>query len=938
MKILRRITFWWFVFAVIFVTGLYATVLRFFGGLGVSTNLSDRFPWGIWIGFDVLCGVGLAAGGFTVAAMVYVFGLERYRPILRPTVLTAFLGYVTVSASLMYDLGLPYRIWHPMVMWNEHSPMFEMALCVMFYTTVLFLEFAPAIFERVGLHAPVRLIHTIILPLVIFGVLLSTLHQSTLGTLFVIAPNKLHGLWYSSLLPVFFYVTAIGAGLSMTVMEAFLSHRAFGTRLHRDLLVGLGKASGKVFGVYLIAKMVDLVARGKVGLVFEGSVQSSLFVLEISLSALAVVLFHLPRVQRSDTGLFYTSLFSICGFVLNRMDVSTTGMRNHEFYFPAWSEIAISIFIIACAFAAFAVAARFLPVFAAEEEPAGAADAAPHGHHGEVTYVPLAQAGREPRRANLSNPTGAGILFGLTGFLLLCAFLLRGRGETPGLLRPFAAAPRQTAPQSLPPTQLASLRLPTTHAFPMGDASPGRVTFSHQTHVAGKRMACKECHSGLFSLVKPAAAGSGETTIGLMRGCSRCHDGGRAFAVKQDCAVCHVAGEPKAAPAFASRGSAPADYSYAPGAGSPGPVVFSHTRHINATGAACSSCHPGRFRMLRPEAAAGGRMPAMHKGHECGGCHNGRTAFTTAKECSLCHQSTQAPAAAPVSGGQRQAPGALRFPAHAGSPGRVTFRHDRHTSATGGKCVTCHPSLFPMVNAVSPLGMRQMHAGRQCGACHDGRKAFTVARDCALCHEAGQPAAARFVSTAQVAPPEEFTYPRRAGSPGSVTFSHLRHVKASGGACSGCHPSVFPMAHTRKVRMKDMYFGKQCGSCHNGGKSFTVAGDCGACHRQKGSKPPKGGTMLTEKPKPPADIAYAPGKGSPGPVVFSHARHMGADCGDCHSSLFPMAKPSGERPEMMAGMYQGENCGRCHDGKSAFTASKDCSLCHRPPGKQTAAR
>ena len=162
---------------------MYATYLRIFYGLGGSTNLSDKFPWGLWIAFDVMCGVGLAAGGFTLVAIVHIFNIERYKPVLRPAILTAFLGYLLVVVGLLYDLGRPDRLWHPLVMWNPHSVMFEVAWCVTLYTTVLFLEFLPVVFEKFGWHRPTEWIHRISVPLMILGVLLSTLHQSSLGTL-----------------------------------------------------------------------------------------------------------------------------------------------------------------------------------------------------------------------------------------------------------------------------------------------------------------------------------------------------------------------------------------------------------------------------------------------------------------------------------------------------------------------------------------------------------------------------------------------------------------------------------------------------------------------------------------------------------------------------------------------------------------------------------
>jgi len=202
MKI--RLSFWKLVFLALMAIGFYSTVVRFTQGLGRSTNLNDQFPWGIWIGFDVLCGVMLAAGGFTLTAAVHIFNIKRLRPIVRPTILTAFLGYVLVCIALMYDLGRPYRIWHPLVMRNPHSVMFEVAYCVMLYTTVLGLEFSPIVLERFNLQKPLKIVRGALIPLVILGVILSTLHQSSLGTLYLIMPEKLHPFWYSPLLPVFF--------------------------------------------------------------------------------------------------------------------------------------------------------------------------------------------------------------------------------------------------------------------------------------------------------------------------------------------------------------------------------------------------------------------------------------------------------------------------------------------------------------------------------------------------------------------------------------------------------------------------------------------------------------------------------------------------------------------------------------------------------------
>src|SRR3972149_7507348 len=178
---LPRITFWRVVFLLILVSGLYSAVVRVGKGLGASTALTDQFPWGLGIGFDILCGVALAAGGFTLSAVVYVFHIERFRPIIRPAILTAFLGYLLVITALMFDLGRPYRIWHALIMWNPHSVMFEVAWCVMLYTLVLSLEFGQVVLDRLGRTSLLRMTRVALPPLVIAGVILSTLNQSSLG-------------------------------------------------------------------------------------------------------------------------------------------------------------------------------------------------------------------------------------------------------------------------------------------------------------------------------------------------------------------------------------------------------------------------------------------------------------------------------------------------------------------------------------------------------------------------------------------------------------------------------------------------------------------------------------------------------------------------------------------------------------------------------------
>lgn len=360
---------WRIIFTLLMIAGGYATILRFGFGLGAATNLSDQFPWGIWIGFDVLCGVGLAAGGFTLVAAVHIFNIERYKPILRPAILTAFLGYLLVCAALMFDIGRPWNIWHPLIMWNHHSVMFEVAWCVTLYTTVLALEFAPVVFERLGWQAPIKVLHGIAVPLMILGVLLSTLHQSSLGTVYLIVPEKLHPLWYSPMLPLFFFITSVAVGLAMTIFESWHSSKAFGRQLELPLLQGMGRLLAVILSFYLVLRFVDLAQRGSLHYIAEGSVESWLFLLETCLTALAALLLFQRRFNESPTGLYGCAVLAVFGFLANRLNVSITGVERASgtHYIPRWTEIAVTLAIVACGFAVFRLAAKNLPIFA---EPA----------------------------------------------------------------------------------------------------------------------------------------------------------------------------------------------------------------------------------------------------------------------------------------------------------------------------------------------------------------------------------------------------------------------------------------------------------------------------------------------------------------------------------------------------------------------------------------
>ena len=365
---IKWFSFWKFVLYFVLAAGLYAAVYRFFLGLGPSTHLTDEFPWGIWVGFDVLCGVMLAAGGFTLTGAVHIFNIKRLHPIVRPTVLTAFLGYALVSVALLVDLGRPYNIWHPLIMWNPHSVMFEVGWCVMCYSTVLALEFSPIVLERFNLQKPLKYIRAALIPIVIAGVILSTLHQSSLGTVYLIVPTKLHAFWYTPLLPAFFFLSAVAVGLAMTIFESTMSSKYFGRALELHILKDLGRALMAVLVVYSVLRFEDLFHRGVLKQLLVSGYERNLFLLEITLAVVVpIVLLAFRTIRESAGGLYLASVITLLGFVTNRLNVAVTGMEHSVApgfrYVPKWTEIAVTAAMVAAGFAIFGLAAKYLPIF-----------------------------------------------------------------------------------------------------------------------------------------------------------------------------------------------------------------------------------------------------------------------------------------------------------------------------------------------------------------------------------------------------------------------------------------------------------------------------------------------------------------------------------------------------------------------------------------------
>ena len=337
---------------------------RFAVGLGTSTNLRDDFPWGLWIGFDMMTGVALAAGGFTMAFYIEVIGKKRFHAFIRPAVLTAFIGYLLAIVGLMGDLGLPWRIYHPIYMWNLHSFMFEVAWCVILYTTVLFIEFLPIPLERFGLQKPLRLVRKVMPVFIVMGIILSTLHQSSLGSLFLMMGHRLHELWWSPIIPVHFLLTAICVGFAMVAFEAILGSWLLKHPLDSKLLGDLMKPLPWLLLVTLAVRLGDLAVRGSLFAATEGSLQSWSFLVEMSLGLVLPALLLLSRSWRENPGrLFSAVTLVVLGVILNRVNVSMIGMFTADStYIPAWSEWVVSVGLVTAGVLAVVFISENMPV------------------------------------------------------------------------------------------------------------------------------------------------------------------------------------------------------------------------------------------------------------------------------------------------------------------------------------------------------------------------------------------------------------------------------------------------------------------------------------------------------------------------------------------------------------------------------------------------
>ena len=349
--------------------GLVIIIYRLMAGLGAVTNLNDRFPWGLWIGLDVLGGVAMAAGGFLVAGAVYILNMKKYKPIARAAILNAFFGYLLAATAISLDIGVPYRIWHPIVMWQIHSIMWVVAIHVVLYTSTLATESSPMFFEKLRMEWAANVIHKILVPVVLFGVLVSLLHQSSLGAVYLIVPKKLSSFWYNSQLPTLFLASAIMMGLSMVSLETIISSKAFKHEINIGIISGLARGTLIAAIVYLAMKLWFLAKGPGISASFNGSMEANMYLLEMSIGVIIPLFLLLMKNARENIkSIFLINILVISGVLLNRLNVAIFGLYRDASaggasYFPTWMEFVVTLAFISFAIFGFKLSAKYLRVF-----------------------------------------------------------------------------------------------------------------------------------------------------------------------------------------------------------------------------------------------------------------------------------------------------------------------------------------------------------------------------------------------------------------------------------------------------------------------------------------------------------------------------------------------------------------------------------------------
>lgn len=347
------------------VIGGIAGIYRLVTGLGTSTSLTDGYPWGIWIGFDFAL-IAFSGAAFTMAGTVYILRREKYRPAMRPAILFGLLGYVAVLVLLLLDLGRWDRFYSFFINWNVHSPLFEISWCIVLYSSVLVIEASPQLFERLGKERPVRWVYRIVIPLVIAAVTLSSLHQSTLGTLYLNMPYRLHPLWYSPILSLLFFISSVMAGLAVTLLIYPIAARIATKKVDNGINTGLARAIAWVALVYTALKLGDIVLAGELPLLFAFDRFSLLMWIELGVGCiLPMIIFFTPKLRAQRGWQVTGALLILFGVLMNRFNATLFAQlaREGASYTPSMVEWLSTVGVLSAAALAWYFGIRTLSIF-----------------------------------------------------------------------------------------------------------------------------------------------------------------------------------------------------------------------------------------------------------------------------------------------------------------------------------------------------------------------------------------------------------------------------------------------------------------------------------------------------------------------------------------------------------------------------------------------
>ncbi|MCP4675096.1 MAG: hypothetical protein GY854_06245 [Deltaproteobacteria bacterium] len=532
--------------------GLTVIILRIIHGPGSVVALTDLIPWGLWKGGGVVALVPIGGAGFTLAAFVYVFHWKRYKPLAIGAVLLGLMCYSSVAAGLTFDIGIWWRIVFPVAFWQFHSTLFEIAWCIMLYLGILVLEFSHVVAEKFEFEGAKNLLHKFGIVFVIAGIALSTLHQSSLGTLFLATPYRLHPLWHTDFLPVFFFITAVGLGCLSISWVAVATHRLYGAKQPMDAISGLGRIASFVLWFYLIAKLTEIAVAGEAALLVEASWDTFNFWLEILTSALIpAALLQKRSYRESPQAIFWISTIALFGICLNRVNVAglATVSSTNYFYLPAWTEWTVTIGILAGAALVFLFCIERFSVFQGINQASIQAAYAPGDPDRSIWKSVFFQSpGSEVRVYSASFVISAGIAL---GFVPEDSISGVQPEKTP------ASDPRIVQLEENNNSMLMIdgnrdgnyvLFNHEMHIGKQGERGSSCVTCHHMRKPYEKVSKCADCHSDMYLPVDIFDHKEHTNRLDGNAGCVKCHTDPLASKVRENtkpCAECHTSMRPE---------------------------------------------------------------------------------------------------------------------------------------------------------------------------------------------------------------------------------------------------------------------------------------------------------------------------------------------------------------------------------------------------------